>query len=623
MPGGLSEGLSVREVGSAQLPPSSESSHLRSVNEDRQSEENSDAHSEVDSRNERTSTPKRNFLPSSILKRSPDQTTEIATSGAQNAYHPTYILKRTANQTITGIAERVLSVTDNQAVTGTIEKVASVADTAMKAASMSPESVGPTSKPLTYTTVGSVVKGDEAPNFAPPVRIHREGANRRPIGTMISNRSTFDGHNSRPYSHAANVRSTYPQPKSQFEQSHHSGPPLSSSTNLKPLSSHAELVDQPLTAEEEAVFKTLGIPPPRLGYANTREQAHYPTVGTSSQSGPLTNITNAQKQNTAYHTEESDMGPSDYQSGPPRSRQGALAGVNPLNKMQTVQRLAQYPNPMQEEAKNRLAEFSVARTQQTNQNESNLERALPPLVNIPPHRGDQSTIGKDLIQALERYDPKGELDMGYRFPNPLPTQSAVIYSDESTGPWGVPSTYSISSGPSNTAQSAPGYQQAMAAMPTAYPQTHQGYPQPLTAGPPGNRFLTPGHASVRPTRHASGQALVSLQFIVERRAERSKEFEDEDLAEQLRNVLIASPSAPAPTIKSPWNDTPTPTRAHYNNGLQPKIYDTSTPADIAKYYNGGRPSNYNYEKPPYPTFSRSAATFDTSKLGMQNDRNQP
>lgn len=487
----------------------------------------------------------------------------------------------------------------------------------MKTASISPESAGQGAKPLTYTTVGSVIKADEPPTFAPPVRIHREGANRRPSGTSNQNRNTFDSHNPRTHAHTFRQNLLHQHnfvDQANFHDTTSQYSPLNSNTT----SFGVDSSNTALARDENSVLEKLDMPRRSKGSRGTPSSLrNNPT--------PLTNITNnSQKPDSVQDTEQADMGLLNNNGGPPRGTQAppaTIAGLNPLNKMQSLQRLSQYPNPMQEMAKTRLAEFSVNRSQLLS-SENATPRVLPPLVLEPPPKHVNTNVGKNLIMALEKYDPK-ESEMNYRCPTPIPTQSSTSWSNDAWGESGARS-------PSTSSNNAHGHQPTTSSMTTSYPQTQQGYPKPLTAGPPGQRMVNPlvvPNTQNRPTRQhgdASRQALESLHEIVEIHAkrdnERSREINDDEILKQLRKR--AQPNASAAAFKNPWNDKPVPQRPS-TRVPQSRMYDTCTPADINKFYKGGLPSDYNFEKLPSPLLPASAATFDSEFLYSRNIPDTP
>lgn len=121
---------------------------------------------------------------------------------------------------------------------------------------------------------------------------------------------------------------------------------------------------------------------------------------------------------------------------------GTQSQVQGLEKMQTLQRLAKFENPMQEHARNRLLEFSVSR---------------------PSDKITANTTSPNTRETIPRATTA--LNIGDLHRNYQPPQSSFL-----------PQTTPLYSGFGPPGSQIPTFTNQVA-----------GTPQPLTAGPPGNR----------------------------------------------------------------------------------------------------------------------------------------
>lgn len=289
-------------------------------------------------------------------------------------------------------------------------------------ADKSPERLALKPKPVVaYTTVGSVVNPNNVPQFSAPNRIQREGAGRRPLMSMTNRQyeNLFQNHGKPPS--PLGMQSPM-QSSMQYTQHLQLIPPTyeelrprsTAPTNQLPPTT-SQLTDQEkqvLAKLDEAILK---IP------LNARKTVS----ATSSVSGS----TPAFRPRILLNDEDVKRA-----YGVQGQRQG-------LEKMQTLQRLARFENPMREHALSRLSEFSVSAQAVTKANA--VPGALETIL-----RG-HSTEGTN----------RGELNTSFQFPPPGLTSTVnPLYG-----------AYS-----SSTYNSAP-------------PSRPSGYPQPLTAGPPGQR----------------------------------------------------------------------------------------------------------------------------------------
>lgn len=436
----------------------------------------------------------------------------------------------------------------------------------------SPEPVTIKPQPVAYTTVGSVVNPKAAPQFSAPNRIQREGAQRK---SLVSILQTYDAV--------------------QLNQLRSPPPPLNMANSMQYAQQLGRNTAQSATALQATTNQpsrpTLPTTLPDLSGMSDED------LGLLLYSlGHKLQLSENNPPGTSFTVK--DMSEDDIQA---RSA-GPIQG---LEKMQTVQRLSKFPNPMQELAKNKLSEFSVARSQtaqriiavpdigglgipgkgNTNAGESsdtadNEKKFTHPGMPPPGKRlGDMSKakILGDIEAAggLSKYlapytsgrpgqfdsgfRAQGELDPRFQFPppglaRPSGAQANPLYRAYASGP-----------------QSA--------AIPTRPP----GYPQPLTAGPPGQR-QHPAPASVASAAAGNG------------------DFWGSEYAANAYNPLLNDPSYNAAPY-SPWATNFT--RGGQTQPNQPEVFpkpgitrrpktvirDTLSPQDALKYYPRGLPSD--------------------------------
>lgn len=311
----------------------------------------------------------------------------------------------------------------------------------------SPEPIVPTPKPVAYTTVGSLVDPTVVPQFTAPNRIQREGSGRRPLMSMMPTRHHDSYYPPRGPPPPLNIQNSmhYTQQLAQspvsFNFSHTPPPKSANSSRSSRLSLPSTLTEQ----ERQVLARMHGSGGPQMmagngfagagngfacsgnGFAGSSHM--FPGSGASVVSQSF-----SEKQDIGYNVkevmDEEDSGRS----------QTAIQKL----KMQTLQRLSKFENPLQDKARNFLSEFSVSK--------SNPTAILEALI-----RNKESSRNPNNL---------GELDRGYQFPPPGLAEPT-------------------------TAQSNPLYG-AYPALNDPAPKDHvptrpPGYPQPLTAGPPGQR----------------------------------------------------------------------------------------------------------------------------------------
>lgn len=388
----------------------------------------------------------------------------------------------------------------------------------------SPEPVPIKLQPLAYTTVGSVVNPNVVPQFSAPNRIQREGANRRPLHTLLGTPryepmvQTRTASSSLPPLNMANsmhyaqqiARSPVqvtPSPSSTTSTSGHSSRPIISN------------MPGPLgKLEEMALIRNLLRNELQETSGNVMERTGSPTVS---------------KKHTSSATLPSGGIYTIKELSDDHNRSNSMSGsVQGLEKMQTLQRLAKFENPMQQFAIDRLSEFLVGKSENTG-NTSGLTLHEMLL---------QSQIGMSKSSASS--NNTGELDLGYQFPPP-----------------GL--------APPSTAQ----FNQSLArnlTQPTPAP-ARPGYPEPLRAGPPGQRQF--------PSQHPTSTSYSELWG---------------DYGTQSYNPY--GNTATASHWGTGYNNQP-PAQPEFfpahSGHVKSKVVDTIDPTAAAKYYTNGYPTDMN------------------------------
>ncbi|OBT77747.1 hypothetical protein VF21_03815 [Pseudogymnoascus sp. 05NY08] len=442
----------------------------------------------------------------------------------------------------------------------------------------SPEQLTAEPQKVTYTTVGSVAKTDAVPTFTPPIRIQREGSGRRltvstPRGTdNYYNRNQQPGNNSSPnYGLPTNMKNT------RFAQQQYAPPPPLNIAGLETL----HLTD----LEKEVLFNTMNATaagPPQ------HEQ------GPQATSSPDVPVNSAPSGNFSVQRmlQEEASGPSTHLTG-----STTFAG---LNKMQTLQRLAQFENPAQVFAKGRLAEFKAEKMKQQ-----------------MSEMAASSAKGASQAQSFEHGNKTGMHQFG----------------DTGSGPYknAVVSYGSQYPGQENGNPLQPGYNSFGREYPmNGYGSKPQllappGFPQPLTAGPPRqgqnsvafNRLAwTSGHSQLADAPPQYQSPPVEKQYSpwnnqappVEKQHS-PWNTQSPPVEKQYTPWNTQSPQAekqyspwnnqpqPAETQYSPWNNT----NGNFNQQSRPfsstgqnHIRDTLSLEEVSKYYPNGFGPNFQY-----------------------------
>ncbi|KAG4441895.1 hypothetical protein IFR05_002636 [Cadophora sp. M221] len=330
----------------------------------------------------------------------------------------------------------------------------------------SPEPVPLELKPVVaYTTVGSRVDPSAVPQFSAPNRIQREGANRRPVPLSMMQSRQFDG--------------------AFFSQQRGPPPPLNMSNSMQyaqQLGRNAGNSTMPSSAGSQSSGSTMSRSV--SGYM-AEQSADYERVGlrelTEREEKSLTQQLNIQNafsyENPSYDdgakpvfkimpTVDENRNPysvRDMLDQDVRRRsnsyQGSLQG---MDKMQTLQRLSKFDNPMQEACRTRLAELSVKGKP------VNSSASLTPYdVAVQDQKVSSSSdeVSFEKLVVNMGLGGVGELNRSYQFP--------------------PPGLAAPQANPLLAAFNNPSSQQAFV------PSRPPGYPQPLTAGPPRQRQFPP------------------------------------------------------------------------------------------------------------------------------------
>lgn len=381
---------------------------------------------------------------------------------------------------------------------------------AAKSPDDSPEPVPIKPQPLAYTTVGSVINPTSTPQLAPPNRIQREGANRRPLMSLLQGLQQSPAQRRGP-----------PPPLSMSNSMHYaqqlsSRPSNPDNANQFPRSSRAPTVGMMQEQEHDTIIMNRN----NASMLTQQEKdimmmqfGTYPSRQSRTPS-PL------KRSNLPPYSKHQSFNIKELLDDDARNRNNNGPGpVQGLEKMQTLQRLAKFDNPMQQLARNRLSEFSVSRSQTSSVN------------------------------------PLGELNRDYQFPPP-----------------GI------------TNQSAPQTNPLLAAIERSFathsppPSRPPGYPQPLTAGPPGQRQF--------PSTTSSQNGIVQ-----------QGRWEAQDWYNSLGTHQTTNPWAYQYTeqIQQATEDDSVikPALLDFNNiYVHVKVADTLPPAEMAKYYPNGWPNNF-------------------------------
>ncbi|KAI6247375.1 hypothetical protein HI914_04212 [Erysiphe necator] len=381
----------------------------------------------------------------------------------------------------------------------------------------SPEPVTINSQPVTYTTVGSLVDPKAILQFATPSRIQREGANRKPLMSLLANRpfdSVFQSFEFTPPKPSYSIRYTQKSSLAPSDNDQNLSLNLELNSNSKNLPSSIESPRDLLKAtqhEENCIIEKNGL----LPICSESKAVKNQLLSLDSES------------NSTRDTISKDLGGK--ANGPMKH---LSSGHQVLEKMQTLQRLSRFNNPIQEWAQNKLSEFAVNKKQIYQKNSPSSASSHDSLLYSCGQAHENQAKYPELEDLRYRI---GHLDIDnvlHKFPKQLRANRNQTQSN-------VVSTRSLS-----------------------YPHN---YPQPLTAGPPGQRqsslnFSQSCSSLNQQPRHFRAMSFESLP------RDQMNNFRVRRIPYQHKHIL-------------PW-------AGHTSSDL----VDTLTTADAAKYYPFAWPS---------------------------------
>jgi hypothetical protein len=439
----------------------------------------------------------------------------------------------------------------------------------------SPEPLTVKPQPVTYTTVGSLVKDNAIPQFTAPVRIQREGASRRPPQAPVQPRA----HDS-----FFSPRTTTPQVGMGFAGTSQRTPQYSQ--QRQPLRSPHSLSDP----EKEVLLKSLGVTP-------TNRPGNIPTSShPRAKADPFAMNTTIDNFSAQMLHDNSNM----------QLTQAPVLPPGFTGNMRTAQRLSYYSDPVHDAAFDRAARERLSESSAANLRSYNQAHAMSASLRPPESFGVGNTGSATPSMMKRGSEPAqqkaGNLNPGYRFPPPgLPDPSNV---SSPSANYGFQPSYNLP-GPGLTGtldqassfadcNALPSYNMKSTGVQDTVNLQNQikpGYPQPLTAGPPGQR-QNPA---------ANRQNLMPLLSIL---TGNSRSGEGPLAANLPPNSPWITNSGAYPRQNT---FTSVPTEAS-------KIHDTLPPDEAAKYYPNGFPSDYTgISSPLQETFGKMNLVVDPSQ----------
>lgn len=409
----------------------------------------------------------------------------------------------------------------------------------------SPEPVAANPQPLAYTTVGSIVNPNTVPQFTAPNRVQREGSGRRSLLPMMQGRhhDSFFQHRAPPPPLNMQNSMQYTQQlahtPSRFNLNQTPTPnPSRSSRPIRSLRQTSSLTEQ----EKSVLTKVQGPMAPHMFSGNR--------AGPQVRSAPSDKLFSTATDAT-YLVDEVELGRSNNLQG--------QASVQGLEKMQTLQRLAKFDNPMRNIAQSRLSEFSVSKSTGQTTTRNNAVLTIEALL-----RDKTATPTTTLAKAGTNASGHGELDRNYQFPPPGFTGPSKAQINPLFG------AYSRST-----------------AEPLRGPANRPGYPAPLTAGPPGQRQYQ-GAANKSNTVHtdnpwASDTRTSAFNSYADNNALTTSSWVDS------HNMMPAQPFI-AQSIVPP----------HNGGGCNSNLVDTLPVPVASKYYPRGIPTDMTGATTPLP-----------------------
>ncbi|KUJ14103.1 uncharacterized protein LY89DRAFT_152889 [Mollisia scopiformis] len=394
----------------------------------------------------------------------------------------------------------------------------------VKSADESPEPVPITPQPvqpIAYTTVGSVVNPNLLPQLSAPNRIQREGANRRPLMSILQGLQPHSAQrrgpppplnmsNSMHYAQQLSARPSNPGNQNSFPRTFQPAIPNMEHEQATPVQAVQAVqgLDQnslPMLSQQERDSLMM-----QYGTYNGVQSV------ASNASSPLkrSNLQQVSRHQTFNVKESCD------EDARGRSQATAVQG---LDRMQTLQRMAKFENPNQQYARERLSMFSATRAQPSSAN------------------------------------PLGELNREYQFPPPGISGPSVPQSNPLLGPEGR------------------GYQEA-----PPLPSRPYGYPQPLTAGPPGQRQARP--------------SLITNTIVAQDNTAPSR-WEGSDWYNSMGTHQASNTWGYQQAAQIPGQPTPVPVADldKYNRYQPVKVVDTMPDTEAHKYFPYGLPPTFGHQ----------------------------
>ncbi|TGO52066.1 hypothetical protein BCON_0148g00110 [Botryotinia convoluta] len=422
----------------------------------------------------------------------------------------------------TGLMVRSLS--DITTVNDGFDSVEWDPDLPVRSINNSPEPLSVETQPVAYTTVGSRVNPNLQPQISAPNRIQREGSIRRPQLDSTHNRQPNYYSHTRGPPPPLNMQNSmhYAQQLGQAPNSFNT-PPATSARSTRSLRA-----SQRLSQSEQENHTLLRL----QGMINARvSNGHYPvspnTPTPASHQNNLTSISN----------EEQDLAKGSDLQGP----------ISGLEKMQTLQRLAKFPNPMQTSALRRLSELQAPKAENTANSNGDIEIARQRLEYLLRNPRDNTML--DGAQAAKN----GELDRTYTFPPPG-------ISDTAYNP-----LYNAYSGSNNHSRDSANH------------RVVPGYPQPLTAGPPGQR----SYANNRQNSTYSEEAWTQDQVGAKQNSHTSTEpISPWQESKVLNEQYSAQAPAQAPSARATDTISMQQARQYYPHGFPSDMTGRFTPLSI-------------------------------------------
>ncbi|KAH7333162.1 hypothetical protein BKA65DRAFT_404024 [Rhexocercosporidium sp. MPI-PUGE-AT-0058] len=407
----------------------------------------------------------------------------------------------------------------------------------------SPEPVPLELKPVVaYTTVGSRVDPSAVPQFSAPNRIQREGANRRPVPLSMMQSRQFDS--------------------AFYNQQRGPPPPLNMSNSMQyaqQLGRNASNSTMPSSAGSQSSGSTMSRSLTEREEKSLAQQLNIQNTFSYESSTYDDDIKPAFK---IMPTVDENRNPYSVRSKSVSHPalcaelpyQGSLQG---MDKMQTLQRLSKFDNPMQEACRTRLAELSAKGKP------ANSSASLTPYdIAVQDQKLSSSTdeVSFEKLIANIGLGGVGELNRSYQFP--------------------PPGLAAPQANPLLAAFNNPSSQQAFIA------SRPPGYPQPLTAGPPRQRQFPPGLGQIGASQPNSQQSQQSENPI------------DATKFKHGMSILLPAPMIPSYTTADSMGGAP-PMLIENRSYPSTKIHDTlSAQEAMMKYYPNGLPPDFNHKWQP-------------------------